>query len=310
MAAARNAVIFSLVEQVLGDNTGKKQKLEVISNSIELYDKHVDALGHAACMDAVKRYLATEVAVPGALGPHVTAEVVGHKHPDHHTKKLLGVDGTHGHQHEKGTKKGKNKGKNGCSLGGVLKYVGHLAGEIHFGEKFKYHKLNLDHIRAAHPFPAKLEKDEKLTAEQSKERHMANLKARFHQIEHIITKHKTDTALFVNTDEDTAKLVAEGRHFFHPVGYNRLKKSEKKTVKHDTKNWSNPGTAQQYKEHKAAVRGKQATLKEGEIYAPQLSNGWDKMSGQEKFVFLVNEKHWNVYNKEGYEADKKAMMNQ
>lgn len=62
--AAKNAVIFSLVEQVMGKKPSEaKQRIEVTHGAIQLYDKHVKALGHAACMEAVKGYIGTQIGI-------------------------------------------------------------------------------------------------------------------------------------------------------------------------------------------------------------------------------------------------------
>lgn len=58
-AAAKNALIFTMVEQHFAGKKGITQRdhLETVQHAIQLYDTHVDALGHAACMSAVKRFL-------------------------------------------------------------------------------------------------------------------------------------------------------------------------------------------------------------------------------------------------------------
>lgn len=58
-AAAKNALIFTMVEQHLTGKKGitQRDQLETVQHAIQLYDTHVDALGHAACMSAVKRFL-------------------------------------------------------------------------------------------------------------------------------------------------------------------------------------------------------------------------------------------------------------
>ena len=278
-----------------------KQKLEVASQAIGLYDKHVDTLGHNACMDAVKRYLADQAfGEPRGKGRRGKGKA-GKEKPT--------IAPANNSNHEGSKKEGNaKKHKHKVSFDGAMKYVARLVADMHYGSKAKFYRLNLKHVIEAYPGNEKLDENAKLSAEKSQERHDKKVEVEIKRLTHVLTQHDDDKQLFINTDSDTADLVGEGRHFFHPVGYKRMKNKEKKDARHDKTNWSNQNTAKLFKDHLAQVRAKNASAEEGQVYVPDLSKDWDKMSGQRKFEYLTNPKHWHYRNRVEYEAAKKAMM--
>jgi hypothetical protein len=313
--AAKNALIFSLVEQAVGRQKLSRpndiKKLEIASQAISLYDKHVDTLGHNACMDAVKRYLEEQ-----GFGPKVEGGGVKIVDDDHakvqHTPFQI-------EQSFMGSMEGMHKHK-ALQFNSVMKYVGKLAGERHYGAEAKFYKLNLKHVIDAYPGAGKLEKGHKLSRKDKAERLAKNIPAYFQRLRHILNGHADgtnarDENLFVKkkvkTDKAIMPWIESGRHFFHPVGYKRMKSKDKKEARHNVTNWSNEGTAEEYKKHLQEVKAMKTS--EGMIYVPDLSKNWATMSGQAKYEYVTKKKdgklvHWHMKNKEEYISQKKAMM--
>jgi hypothetical protein len=187
----------------------------------------------------------------------------------------------------------------------VMKYVGELAGEKHYGAQAKFYKLNFQHVIDAYPGAGKLEKGQKMSKAG---KHAKNISAYFQRLRHILNGHADGTTardgnLFVTKvkiDKAIKPWIESGRHFFHPVGYKHMNGKDKKEAMHNVTNWSDAGTAEEYKKHLQEVQAMKTP--KGMIYVPDLSGNWATMSGQEKYEYLTKKKdgrlvHWHTISK-------------
>lgn len=248
--AAKNALIFSLVEQAVGRQKLSRpndiKKLEIASQAIGLYDKHVDTLGHNACMDAVKRYLEEQGFGPNVEGGGVEMVTVhGAKvHTLHHPKKieekLAKIEHELDEMNEKmtGDKKGKKK-RSKIPFLAILKSLAKLMLENKFPNGHMV--LDVEYLKGLHPFPPPVEKDAKLTPDQMKERHVKKVKAEVAMVGHLVKQFATDSKLFDSYEDPViAEYVQAGKKFVRPKGYRKLTREEKAEVKRDSNNWK-PG---------------------------------------------------------------------
>lgn len=289
-SAAKNAVIFSLVEQVMGkDGKGAKKRLEVTHEAIQLYDKHVNALGHAACMDAVKRYLGGVIPLPNATNGETEMD------------------------DKKAAKKQKRKEKRK-----EKKAAKKAANEQERKEK-KIARLQrmpkMMRIRMMAMQVWKKEIDSEVPAEQQKFLKFVprvtwntfwmsatpNGILDFLKEQH--TQYPTPIPFENEYDESIHKHVKAGQIFFKPAGYETMNAEQKKTELRNNDNWSNAGTRSKYKK---MVRDMKA---QGKVHKHlsdnERKNIWDKKTGQEKLVWLMGEENWE--NKIVFAQDETVM---
>jgi hypothetical protein len=250
--AAKNALIFSLVEQAVGRQKLSRpndiKKLEIASQAIGLYDKHVDTLGHNACMDAVKRYLEEQGFGHGEAGGADMVTMHGGKvHTLYDPKKLEETIANIEHELDEmkkkmtGDKKGKKKRSKTPFLT-ILQSLAKLMIENRSPDHHAHMALDVEYLKGLHPFPKPLEdKKAKLPPDEMKKRHAKKVHAQVAMVGYLVKQFDADKNLFINyEDAIIAEYVQAGMKFVKPKGYRKLTHEEKTEVKRDANNWK-PG---------------------------------------------------------------------
>lgn len=274
--AAKNAVIFSLVEQVLGkDKKNAKTNLEVTHNAIELYDKHVDALGHTACLEAVKRYLGTQVPVPSssstvsakAASKTGTAKpaVQGIAVPASVKGFSVAGDNENFLENEKSRKQ---KKKRKLTFGKVINYIINKTRKEFYGKN-----VDKEDKEAMHKLMFWKVNNISRKKEDGSKRPFVEI------VRYITNKNEKDNR-WVNTYDANVEAAAKsGRVFFKPHGYYDMDEREKLAARKNTRNWSTSTSKEAYEKLKKAM-GKRKMK-------PMQIDEWDGFSGEQKLQYLM-----------------------
>lgn len=281
-AAVKNAVIFSLVEQVIPGKTAKdaRNRLDVTHNAIQLYDTHVNALGHEACLEAVKRFLATQI-VPQSFGGPKSAEglalvkVAGKafgKYVDRAQWAKLTDEEKEKIKQENAVEREKKKNMYKMLRDGLNK----IRWELH-GNGKTWESATEEERKRVHLW--KVVKLPKFSTPDDVTKYLHDISA--------------DGISFVNTYSKTVqKYVADGRVFFPPKKYGKMDENERLAERDQENNWTSANNKEAYDSLKRKMKEAQMRLK---FIKPRKT--WIDWSPEHKLKYVMDRDHWEPRKK-------------
>ena len=300
-SAAKNAVIFSLVEQVIPGKDARtaKRRLGVTSDAIALYDKHVGALGHAACMETVKKFLGTQLDV----GTSVCGEPMSSKQGLKSSAPNVQGVGVHGdHEYfmqkpnrkrkgKKNKKNMKNKQANMSQIQPMTKdAVINKLGKSVYETMIKFYKTEFFYGDPKERFYKFESPDNNMLQTQSGPKF--NSLGWMQKIQHLLNM--TPEAIRSNFhlegyDAAVQMHVGAGHIFFEPEGYNAMDTDEKLAERRKEAHWTT-GDNDKKKYQALKLEMKNANM----IHKHKKHENWDKLSADEKLQFLMKTDNWEA----------------